>query len=252
MSGEALLVKPRGETREHIAQRVADLAARFSECLAQFQRGEAFPGPSLYFHLRTISRLQSHRDANGVLEDEQYFEYLYATLTSWGLHRMGPGNAKLMDFSVFMESARELFKRVSGFFGRSILSLDDHEVGEAAAVIGDAIGRQTGLTKAESVLVANSKAVHHFLPDLVPPIDRAHTLMFFFQRKNPPGSAKETFEIVFPHFVKIGKSTSRLIREAVAKCASAQGPTGWNSGHAKVMDNALIGWVRLHRSQREQ
>ncbi len=243
-------------TRERMARRVADLIARFSECLAEFERREEFPGPSLYFHLRTISRLRSHRDANSVLEDERYFEYLYATLTSWGLHRMGPGNAKLTDFDLFSKSARELFGRVSELFGRSILNvselfgrsilnLSDREAHEAATVIGEAIGCQTGLTKSKTVLVANSKAIHHFLPDLVPPVDRAYTLKFFFERVDAPGSAAETFKTLFPCFVKVAAEREESIRAAVAKSASLGGPGAWNSGHAKVLDNALIGWMRL-------
>ncbi len=239
------------QTRERMARRVADLSARFRECLARFGGGEEFGGPSLHFHLRAISRLRSHTDADRALDDEQYFEYVYAALTSWGLHRMGPGNAKLTDFSGFRQSAGELFRRASRFFGRSVLDLDDHEVGEVAAVIGDAIGRQRGLTKAESVLVANAKAMHHFLPDLVPPIDHAYTLMFFFQRTTLPGPASETFEMLFPRFAEIGKSAGTLIREAVTRSSSPAGPCGWNSGHAKVVDNALIGWMRLYGAKRQ-
>jgi len=241
-------MKLRQTTHNRLVQRVDDLAASFETYHRSFLDSEVFSGPSAHFHLRTLSRLCSHHTFDSLVDDDQYFELLYATLTSWGLHRMGPGNAKLTDFDKFTASCRVLLKQVAGLFGRSILTLTDREAADVADVVGQAIERQTGITASRSPLVANSKAVHHFLPDLVPPIDRAYTLRFFFQRSDPPGDTAETFELIFKGFVQIARANVPYIRDAVVRGTDASGPRAWDSGHAKVLDNALMSWVRLHRN----
>lgn len=244
----------RESTRQRLRERVADLSARFGECLAQFHCVEQFDGPSLHFHLRTINRLRLHQDAAEVLDDEEYFEHLYATLTSWGLHRMGPGRAKLRDFPVFRRNARSLLGDVKWLFGRSMLEMRAEEASIIARQLGEAIQRhkrERGLTQAESVLVANAKALHHFLPDLVPPIDRAYTLMFLFNRIEPPGSESETFGEMFPHLVRVAQENGDLIRRAVTRGMRDDQHANWDSGHAKVIDNALIGWMRDARVRAE-
>jgi hypothetical protein len=241
----------RDSTKSRTAERVADLSANFSRYLMRFREANRFSGPSLHFHLRTVDRLRQHDGPASAIGDETYIEMLYATLAAWGLHRMGPGNAKLRDFSEFALNARTMFGHASVFYGRSILDLDDRSARDVGRQIGriiEAHKSDAGLTLAESVLVANSKALHHFLPDLVPPVDRAYTLRFFFERTDAPGSAAETFEAIFPWFAAIAWQNAQDIRDAVA-CANASGGTRlWDSGHAKVLDNALMGWVHARRS----
>jgi len=236
----------RQTTRDRLVQRVEALAANFETYHRTFLDSEVFSGPSAHFHLRTLSRLRSHRSFDSLIEDDQYFELLYATLISWGLHRMGPGNAKLTDFNEFVASCRALLARIASLFGQSILTLTDNEAARVAGMVGQAIEQQTGITESHSPLVANSKAVHHFLPDLVPPVDRAYTLKFSFERSDPPGGVAETFELIFQGFAQIAKANAPYIRDAVARGMGASGPRAWDSSHAKVLDNVLIGWVRVH------
>lgn len=42
------------------AERVEKLVASFAACVAEFEASAAFPGPSLYFHLRAIERRRKH------------------------------------------------------------------------------------------------------------------------------------------------------------------------------------------------
>jgi len=240
----------RDSTKSRTAERVGDLSSRFPLYLARFREANRFSGPSLHFHLRTVDRLRQHRDAASALGDETYLEMLYATLAAWGLHRMGPGNAKLRDFSEFALNARTMFERAAAFYGRSILDLDDpsaRDVGRQIGRVIEAHKGDAGLTLAESVLVANSKALHHFLPDLVPPVDRAYSLMFFFQRTDAPGSAAETFEVIFPWFAAVARQNARGIRDAVACADRSGGACRWDTSHGKVLDNALMGWMHADR-----
>ena len=45
-----------------------------------FEKNRAFPGPSLYFHLRAIERRRAHRAVGSLLDDRLFLEYVYAVL----------------------------------------------------------------------------------------------------------------------------------------------------------------------------
>lgn len=57
----------------------------------------------------------------------------------------------------------------------------DRDVGNVAESIWEVL-RWPRVGIGQTLLVANSKALHHVLPDLVPSIDRNFTLMFFVGR----------------------------------------------------------------------
>ena len=61
-----------------------------------------FDGPSLHFHLKALNA--SRRQ---ILD--QFTEYVYAALVSWGMHRMGRKGSKMTAFEVFAASIRSVF-----------------------------------------------------------------------------------------------------------------------------------------------
>jgi len=40
------------------------------------------------------------------IASDEMFDWLYATLASWGVHRMGKGNTKLRDLPIIIETVR--------------------------------------------------------------------------------------------------------------------------------------------------
>lgn len=52
-----------------------------------YYKAETFRGPSLYFHERALA---TRHDPASLT----HLEYVYATLASWGMHRMGRGGSK--------------------------------------------------------------------------------------------------------------------------------------------------------------
>src|SRR5262249_57231281 len=68
--------------------RIQLLTSSFAECVEAFEASQAFPGPSLYFHLRAIERRREHPTVSSLLEDNLFLEYVYAVLPAWGMHRM--------------------------------------------------------------------------------------------------------------------------------------------------------------------
>lgn len=87
--------------------RVDELCANFAAHLALFSTSEPFAGPSLYFHRKTLDLRRRHTSILSLAADDGYFDAAYATLTAWGMHRMGPGNTKLVDLAVIRDSVRD-------------------------------------------------------------------------------------------------------------------------------------------------
>src|SRR3990172_7841267 len=92
------------KTLQRMARRVDRLESEFNECLEKFERANLFTGPSVYFHTKTLEILRNQNSAADAVQNENFLESLYATLTAWGLHRIGPGNTKLNEFRIIKES----------------------------------------------------------------------------------------------------------------------------------------------------
>jgi hypothetical protein len=171
------------------------------------------------------------------LGDDAFLDHLYAILASWGLHRMGPGNAKLGDIDELKASFRAQASEIEQVQQLQIDQLDSdkvREVAEAAWAIMASLRVGIGPT----LLVANSKALHHLLPGLIPPIDRNYTLRFFVGR---------------PYIYRAGTlTTSRSSTPCSgrSRCSGevhrfiATPSEGMNTSVTKVIDNAILGFMR--------
>ena len=81
------------------------------------------------------------------------------------------------------------------------------------------------------------KALHHVLPDLVLPIDREHTIRFFFDNKNfIQGKDEVAFLEMFPYFHLMAVRCRDKIEMRIGR--------GMNTSPTKVLDNAIVGYVR--------
>jgi hypothetical protein len=108
-----------------------------------------------------------------------------------------------------------------------------HDVAEAAwEVMADL---RVGVGK--TLLVANSKALHHLLPGLVPPIDRNYTLKFFTGRPYIyRGRDAEYFRAIYPLFHEIAVQCANEIHGFITRPYE-----GMNTSVTKVIDNAILG-----------
>jgi hypothetical protein len=102
------------------------------------------------------------------------------------------------------------------------VALDNILIEEAGSAIGDrlwrtirsldiVVGRRTN-RPTHSKIVGGSKALHHLLRDLMPPVDRTYTAVFllridphYFQDSNHEG---ETFRVAFESFCGIARGTN--------------------------------------------
>ncbi len=96
------------KTQARAQGRVKELTEEFQMFESSFEESKLFTGPSTYFHTKTIQARRKSPGAESLLSDAVFLESLYATLTAWGMHRMGPGGAKLRDFDLFAQSIRRM------------------------------------------------------------------------------------------------------------------------------------------------
>jgi hypothetical protein len=224
----------RSEILARMDQRVSELEANFKHCVDTFSSSQRFGGPSLYFHQKTIERRRGHRTMASLLADDVFFDSLYATLAAWGLHRMGPGNTKLRELSEIRESVRA---EAAGLDDLSGLIITDVGAAERGSVVDRVWSILTRLkvSQAAAQIVANSKTLHHLLPELVPPIDRQYTFRFFYGRKMLNVEERTAFLEMFGRLLGVGNTQ----RETIDKLAGE----AWNTSRAKVVDNAVMGYV---------
>jgi len=224
----------------NVQARVDKLAEEFEKCLNAFERRRPFRGPSLHLHLATIRLRRGFPNAEAALWDDTFLAMVYGTLASWGMHRAGTQGPKLVDLGVMADSLR--------WHATDIGDLEPHRL---SALTDEAESREVGrrlcdlmadlrVSATESWLVASSKALHHVLPDLVPPIDRQYTLRFFYGYKpNISGDqGAAAFRRIFPH-----------LRELAVRCAgkgSRRRFAQMHTSETKVIDNAIVGYVRRY------
>lgn len=214
---------------------ISDFEQASAEFDERFECKEAFTGPSTYFHQRALARRRELGSAQLACRDSYFQELVYATLASWGMHRMGKGGSKLTEFPEFRDGLESIADLVATYADRTIDSLADEEIRPVGCWIWDLLWRAHP-SATSTQIVAGSKAIHHILPDLVPPIDNEYTLQFFYARKGMTLPQKDIFLEVFPRFVRIARAKADFIGERLG--------ARMNTSRTKVVDNAIIGWMK--------
>ncbi|UVT18407.1 MAG: hypothetical protein H8K03_11185 [Nitrospira sp.] len=221
-------------------KRVNDLVREFEIYCDEFDNAGLFSGPSVYFHNKTISLLRKYQSPCQVLQDKEFYESLYATLASWGLHRMGPGKTKLVNFDQMVNILQGLESDIRHLETLQIWNLNSERLQAVAEQIWSLIARlKIGI--GQTRIVSGSKALHHLIPELVPPMDREYTLKFFFNHKNLNKSGEDAFREMYPHFHRIAVSCRERIEARLGK--------GMYTSFTKVIDNAIVGYVVKHLKQ---
>ena len=215
-----------------MAERIEDLSANFGHYLQEFERRAVFGGPSVHFHVRAIERRMTHESVRSAIADEELLELIYAMLTAWGMHRMGPKGAKLVDFEPFCDGIRRQSANLEELETLIITDLD--EVDAVADRIWNAVS-SARLSASGTQIVAGTKALHHLLPELIPPIDRTYTIRFFHENTLMPRGDEDAFREVYPALAEIASRASDHLR--------VNNRSPMNTSRTKILDNAIIGYV---------
>lgn len=95
-----------GTRSARVTARTEALVASFHDSLEAFVAAHPFTGPSTHFHLRAIERVRQLGDVQAAVHDVVTVNLVYATLASWGMHRMGPAGAKLVEYDLTFATSR--------------------------------------------------------------------------------------------------------------------------------------------------
>lgn len=198
-----------------------------------YAREKDFSNSSYYFHKRVIETIRISKTRKDLFRDKIFLEFVYATLSTWGLDRMD-GSARLVEFDIFRKSVLDnlsLLEKLTGYKINNLSNTEEQEIKDKLSILFDNL--EVMVKKAK--LVGVSKALHHLLPDLVPPIDRKYTLDFFYGNTNySEKDQKEKFLAIFDKFRLISKEL-----DLTEKDLSGQ----WDTSIPKLIDNAIIGFV---------
>ena len=240
VADETAGLRPRRRAPGRLSERVEALVGSFADCVAAFEASEAFPGPSLYFHLRAIERRRQHETARSLLDDQLFLEYAYAVLPAWGMHRMGAQAAKVGDFAQIVSALRQEEPALQQLWPLRITMLSPQSADQVAAVAWDIIAH-VKVSTSRTQIVAGSKMLHHLLPDLIPPIDRQYTFSFFTGQKMV-ASDRAAFLDWYPQLAAIGVRCQQPIYDAIKRAGFMA------TGEAKVVDNAIMGFMQQRRT----
>lgn len=209
----------------------------------------SFGGPSVYFHEQCLQA-----GANEFLS-ERHLELLYATLASWGMHRMGDPavtKTRLSDWHDFCDSIVQQRDCLIEFRNLRMLGLSENGYSECVAAMKPCY-EKLNLSVSNASVVVNSKALFHILPDLIPPIDRHYTIRFFTQ---PPESWRDSDgkfrTLALPSNPERQFSLFQKICVDMWRLASQVDPTIFERecfAHGatvpKALDNAIVNYVKI-------
>lgn len=190
-----------------------------------------FGGPSVHFHRRALLEGQKQ------FLSEIHLELIYATLASWGMHRMGPTKTKMVDFEIFQNSILALKSELEFFKEYRIENISDKHV-EIFLKLQD-LCFSFKVSISNSRIVGNSKVLAHILPHLIPPIDRQYTIRFFSKTLSNFQGEKEERKF-FDHIIQRYYQFSKIIKDDnLIKVDS-----NFNTSYPKIMDNLIMVYLK--------
>lgn len=207
-----------------------------------------FGGPSIYFHVQAIKEQKTN------FLSERHIEMIYATLASWGMHKMGDSErtkTKLEEFAKFQSSILNQKERFEAFrkFRMEDLTKEDY-----VKILNDLkdVYRGIKVSISNASIVANSKTLAHILPHLIPPIDRQYTIRFFTQDNKNFFTNRGKYKQVnlpagFDNQFALFKQYCCRLKDIFDYCDRAMfslNENTFNSSYPKILDNLIIAFVK--------
>lgn len=210
---------------------VSDLLENCYKYHEYFYKYNIFTGPSLYFHERALS-----------LSGKKKSEMTYATLASWGMHRMGSSGAKMKKYECFEKSIFE-----AQVYIRNLKNLKLESLTETDSYIFEKIINTLDPMETKPKVVAVSKVLAHYLPEIIAPIDNEYTFQFICQKPgqtNPPRNWNE-IELFMEIHLRLYKKV--ILHKKFINYAKKwiNNPSyAWDTSFPKIVDNLIIGKIK--------
>jgi hypothetical protein len=189
-----------------------------------------FKGPIIHFHTRALSS-----------EGQEKLEMTYAMLVAWGMHRMG-GGAQMNDYATFIESSADLLMDIEQFKDKTIETITDFEF-----INFEIVFNKLKPMYSNKKIVAFSKVMAHYLPNIIAPIDNEYTFHFICQqprRTYPPRNWSE-FDLFKEIHIKLIKNvvSNYKFKEAANHWLN-NNEFQWDTSLPKIVDNLIIGKIK--------
>jgi hypothetical protein len=207
-----------------------------------------FGGPCTYFHNECL------RAGRESFLSQRHVEMLYATLASWGMHRMGDETtkAKLTEWQTFSASLVDQASGLRQLLECDLLTMTEFDYSRTVRLLRPFYERLE-LSISDATVVVNSKAFHHLFPAFIPPIDRQYTVRFFrsaperwihsngkFRAVQLPPDLNAQFELFHETCLKIKRLADRIDSKLLESEHMSHAVTA-----PKAMDNAIMNYVRI-------
>jgi len=165
---------------------------------------------------------------------DEFVELVYTTLIAWNMNQRA---AKLSDFDLFKES---LFENKD-----TIHQMEKYRIEELESIVPIEKPIRLLFEKLNLVavrkpkLVTFSKTLHFFLPDLLMPIDRTYTLLFFYNHYNIADNDEQIqkYLYVLEQFRQFAKKhrDDKAFKECDKRLIK---------NIPKMIDNIIIGYIK--------
>ncbi len=207
---------------------ILQYADRYHEA---YYKAETFRGPSLYFHHRA---LETRRPPGSVT----HLECVYATLVSWGMHRMGRGGSKMQSFDMFRQSIESLQDNIS-----EAQTFEFRQMNDMKWAVLKEIFQGINIMASGTSLVGNSKVMHHMMPNIVAPVDRKYTLQYLRGNTNIKNDLDHEWQImkviILDFFIPV--ACDKELGRKASRWMANQDEYPWDTSILKVVDNLVIG-----------
>jgi hypothetical protein len=212
-------------------QKILEIISNAEVYHQAYYQVETFGGPSLYFHQRSLE--------NGdAMDFTRRLEYIYATLTAWGMHRMSKGGSKMLPFNVFQTSVMPMRDRIN-----EAATMKHAEMSETNWDEIKSIFKNIKVMKSGTSIVGNSKVLAHLIPNIVPPIDREYTLRCLRGNTTIANDLENEWllmkDIISRFFIPI--SLDKTFKIKAEQWMSDRTRYPWDTSIFKIIDNLIIG-----------
>jgi len=184
-------------------------------------------GPSLSLYKEVIS-CRKDKKVSDFLKDDNNINLMYKTLIAWDMNSRGAKIKNLDDFKNNIISNISYFQEIEQT-GNNIQDINICTLCEKLK----SIYNRLELMETNSKLVSNSKLLHFVFPNLLMPIDREHTLNYFYGNTNT--SLNKYLEII-----KFSYCFSNCFSKQNIQWDNYIDKQEWNTGIPKIIDNAII------------
>jgi hypothetical protein len=218
--------------RDDVAARVRALVYDFDRYVMASDSLVPFSPEQLAAHRATIALRQRASSVSVAVGDPDFVHSLRRTLIAW---RLDSRASKLAPGPAFGDALAAALPK--------LVELEPYRI-DAGDWPDDLVSRlwtlieTLGVVTNDAKLVAGTKTLHHLLPDLVPPMDRAWTGKFFglHAPEWQGASQRRTFFRLY--------GTFRTVAQQVDPLRHVTGDR-WRTSRTKILDNALIGYCAL-------